>query len=251
MKQPPPPSPRRKPAVGVGSALGVSGEDLDARRAERLKTVALLQTGRLPLQVVAVAEHAEAIAETAVREAMARQPPHAPPACREGCAWCCHNTVGTAAPEVFRITAYLRQTLTPEQLCAAQARIKALTEQRQVLRRDRRSRAHLPCALLVEDRCSIYPVRPLTCRGYNSSDARQCERSLEPGSQVLVPSYAPQHRLCTFVLDGMRAGLEESRLDGELLELYRGATSFSEHHGGIALSSPVYSVRAVRKGTPV
>jgi hypothetical protein len=25
--------------------------------------------------------------------------------------------------------------------------------------------------------------------------------------------------LCTFVLDGQRAGLEESRLDGELLEL--------------------------------
>jgi hypothetical protein len=34
-----------------------------------------------------------------------------------------------------------------------------------------------------------------------------------------VPSYAPQQRLCTFVLDGLRAGLEESRLDGELLEL--------------------------------
>jgi Fe-S-cluster containining protein len=120
---------------------------------------------------------------------------------------------------VLRIAAHLRQTLTPEQLHTTRARIKSLLEQRQALRSDRRSRARLPCALLVEDRCSIYSVRPLTCRGFNSSDARQCERSLEPGSQVVVPSYAPQQRLYTFVLDGMRAGLAESRLDGELLEL--------------------------------
>jgi Fe-S-cluster containining protein len=219
MKKPTPPSPGRKSASGVASSVEVSGAELEARRAERLKTVALLQTGRVPLQVVAIAQQAEALADTAVRDALTRQPPRPSLACREGCSWCCYKTVGTAAPEVLRIAAHLRQTLTPEQLRATQARIKALLEQRRALRPDRRSHARLPCALLVEDRCSIYPVRPLTCRGYNSSDARQCERSLEPGSQVLVPSYAPQHRLCTFVLDGMRAGLEESHLDGELLEL--------------------------------
>jgi Fe-S-cluster containining protein len=219
MKKPTLPAPLRKPASEAVSSLGASGAEMEARRGQRLKTVALLQTARVPLQVVAVAEQAEAIAETAVHDAMVRQPPRPPLACQMGCAWCCHKTVGTAAPEVLRIAAYLRQTLTPEQLRATQARIHGLTQQRQALRPDRRSHARLPCALLVEDRCAIYPVRPLTCRGYNSSDARRCEQSLEPGSQVVVPSYAPQHRLCTFVLDGMRAGLEESRLDGELLEL--------------------------------
>jgi hypothetical protein len=34
-----------------------------------------------------------------------------------------------------------------------------------------------------------------------------------------VPIYWPQQRLAVFVLDGLRAGLEEDRLDGELLEL--------------------------------
>ena len=71
-------------------------------------SVALLQTGRVPLQMVAIAEQAEAIAEAAVRDALAREPPRAPPACREGCAWCCHKTVGTAAPEVLRIATHLR-----------------------------------------------------------------------------------------------------------------------------------------------
>lgn len=219
MKKPTPRTPGKGTASGAASPLGVSGAEMEARRAERLKTVALLQTARVPLQVVAVAEQAEVIADAAVRDALVREPPRLPPACREACAWCCYKTVGTAAPEVFRIAAHLQQTLTAERLRVAQSRINALTEQRRVLRPDRRSHARLPCALLVEDRCSIYPVRPLTCRGYNSSDARRCEQSLEPGSQTVVPLYAPQHRLCTFVLDGMRAGLEESRLDGELLEL--------------------------------
>jgi hypothetical protein len=34
-----------------------------------------------------------------------------------------------------------------------------------------------------------------------------------------VPIYWPQQRLAAFVLDGLRAGLEASLLDGELLEL--------------------------------
>lgn len=219
MKKPTPPSSRKRPASRAAPSLGACGADLEARREQRLKTVALLQTARVPLQVAAVAEQAEATAAAAVGEAMTRQPPRPPLACREGCAWCCYKTVGTAAPEVLRIAAHLRQTLTPEQLHATQTRIHALLEQRRAQRPDRRSRARLPCALLVDDRCSIYPIRPLTCRGFNSSDARQCERSLEPASQVVVPSYAPQQRLCTFVLDGMRAGLAESHLDGELLEL--------------------------------
>ena len=73
--------------------------------------------------------------------------------------------------------------------------------------------------MLVENRCSAYPVRPLTCRGYNSSDARRCEQALDPDSGVEAPVYWPQQRLTTFVLDGLRAGLDESRLDAGLLEL--------------------------------
>jgi Fe-S-cluster containining protein len=214
MKKPTPPASAKKPV-----SLGASGAEMEARRGQRLKTVALLKAARVPLQVVAVAEQAEVIAERAVREAMAQQPPSPPLACREGCAWCCYKTVGTAAPEVLRIAAYLRQTRSSGQLRATQARIHDLIQQRQALRPDRRSQARLPCPLLVEDRCSVYPVRPLTCRGFNSSNAHRCEESLQPGRQTVVPSYAPQQRLCTFVLDGMRAGLGEARLDGELLEL--------------------------------
>jgi Fe-S-cluster containining protein len=190
---------------------------LEARRSQRLKTVAALQTGRTPLQLVTVAEAAVTVADDAVRDAVVRDPPRAPPACKEGCAWCCYQRVGTVAPEVLRIAAYLVQTLTPEELASTRARINERAEQKRL---PRPGQGTLACALLVDNRCLAYSVRPLTCRGFNSSDARQCERSLTPGGGPgVVPSYAPQQRLCTFVLDGLRAGLEESRLDGELLEL--------------------------------
>jgi hypothetical protein len=36
---------------------------------------------------------------------------------------------------------------------------------------------------------------------------------------VVVPNYVPQLRLTTFVLDGLRAGLSESGLQGDRVEL--------------------------------
>lgn len=201
------------------SPLGVSSSELEVRRAQRLKTAARLASGRTPLQVVGIGEDAVAVAEEAVRAVAASQPPRLPSACREGCAFCCHQTVGTAAPEVLRIAAHLRQTLTPERMEATRLRVRQRAEQRRALRPDRLSRARLPCPLLEGDGCTAYAVRPLTCRGFNSADARACERALQTGSAADIPAFTPQRRICTFVLDGMRAGVEEVRLDGELLEL--------------------------------
>jgi hypothetical protein len=59
----------------------------------------------------------------------------------------------------------------------------------------------------------------VTCRGFNSRDARRCELSLDPRRRLPIPAYTPQLWSNTFALDGMRAGLGESSLKGELLEL--------------------------------
>jgi hypothetical protein len=59
----------------------------------------------------------------------------------------------------------------------------------------------------------------LTCQGYSSSDAQRCERALDPQSKAEVPVYLPQQQLAALVLDGLRAGLAENRLEAGLLEL--------------------------------
>jgi Fe-S-cluster containining protein len=205
-------SPGRDPPTG-GYAL-----EMEARRCQRLQTVETLKAGRTPLQLVDVADCGARVAEQAVRTAMAADPPP-PSACKEGCDWCCYLTVGTTVPEVVRIAAYLRQTLSPEELQATRQRITELEEHKRRQSLGQRADAHAPCALLVNHRCVAYPVRPLTCRGFNSSDAHLCELFLQSPRKVVVPAYVPQLRLMTFVLDGMRAGLSESGLRGDLVEL--------------------------------
>jgi Fe-S-cluster containining protein len=196
----------------------VGGLELDARRCQRLKTAEVLQGGRTPLQLIEVAEHGAALAEQAVRRAMEDDRPP-PRACKEGCDWCCHLTVGTSVPEVVRIAEYLRQTLSPEELRAVRERVARADGARRRLRPDQRAASRLPCPLLTDHRCSAYPVRPLTCRGFNSADASRCELFVTSRARVALPVYQPQQRLMTFVLDGTRAGLAASGLPDDLLEL--------------------------------
>lgn len=193
-----------KKSVGAG----VSGAELDARRQARVGVAAELKSGRMALLVIRAVECATDVAATATDAAKARQPPPAS-ACREGCAWCCYKVVGVAAAEVVRIAGYLNGQYPAEVLAALRERLEATG----------RSRNRAPCPLLTDDRCMAYPVRPLTCRGFNSSDARRCEDAVQSGNFAAVPAYAPQQRLATLVLDGLRAGLQEVQLDGRLLDL--------------------------------
>ncbi len=196
----------------------LTGVELDARRRERLKTVEVLKTGRTPLNLIEVANDAATLATEEIEE-FKKSSPAPRLACKEGCDWCCYLTVGTCVPEVVNILQYLRQHLSHDEFGRFQERVVAFDNQKRAMRPGEREAAHLPCPLLVNHRCTAYPVRPLTCRGFNSSDARKCELFLEEGNRIRVPVYTPQLRLNTFVLDGLRAGLTESRLKGDLLEL--------------------------------
>jgi Fe-S-cluster containining protein len=206
---------RRSGTVGGGPAL--EGLEMDTRRQQRLKTREILQKGRTPLQVIAVADQANVIAEEALRKAATIQRPPTL-ACQEGCDWCCSLDVGTTVPEVIRIADYLRKNFSEEELGRLRERLARRAAHHRERQTIRRGEPRQPCALLINRRCSVYPVRPLTCRGSNSTNAKMCERFLTEPKTVL-PMYAPQHRISVFVLDGMRAGVGEAGLKGDLLEL--------------------------------
>jgi Fe-S-cluster containining protein len=206
---------RRASAPGLPSPL--VGLEFDARHAERVRTRESLRAGRTPLTLTEIADHGSRVAEEAVRQLVRADQPFS--ACKEGCDWCCHLTIGTSLPEVVRLVEYLRQTLSSEELRSLRERVLRLDEQRRELRASRRGEARLPCALLVDHRCAAYPARPLTCRGFNSSDASSCERFVTSTGKPPLPLYAPQLRLTVFVLDGMEAGRSEAGLTSDRLEL--------------------------------
>jgi Fe-S-cluster containining protein len=91
--------------------------------------------------------------------------------CRDGCAGCCHLTVHATYPEAVAVA----NTLTGQQsknLAEYIARLKVLlpqlTDLRSYLKIHRQSLG--PCPFLDErGACSIYPIRPLSCRALLST----------------------------------------------------------------------------------
>src|SRR5438876_474076 len=80
-------------------------------------------------------------------------------------------------PEVLRIAAYIRQSFTSEEQSALKERLDRLDDHVHGMMPWERATERLPCAMLVEGRCSIYPVRPFPCMGWNSLDAGKCKRA--------------------------------------------------------------------------
>jgi Fe-S-cluster containining protein len=74
--------------------------------------------------------------------------------CRAGCASCCRARFGVFGVEAERVTAALAELerADPE----LRARVRAQAD-------DPR---HDACALLVDDRCTVYDARPLICRSH-------------------------------------------------------------------------------------
>lgn len=139
------------------------------------------------------------------------------PACHSGCAHCCYQAVGVSAPEVFAIYDHLRSTLNDSELEAVTTRIRATDDQTRGMTSAERLTPELPCPFLEQERCSIYEVRPLACRGTNSLDANECERTLRDpdararflSGELSVPCFLEPIRAFHAVAAGMQLALKE------------------------------------------
>jgi Fe-S-cluster containining protein len=98
-----------------------------------------------------------AVTDTGVREAIGREERQGRSlACHKGCAACCrsHTTIPVYPLELIGITWYAVEKI------QAAARTK--------LTRQLRDHQHgAPCPLLVDDACSVHPLRPMACRQFN------------------------------------------------------------------------------------
>ena len=99
-------------------------------------------------------------------------------ACRAGCDHCCYQVVGVTAAEALTIFDHLQRTRTAEQRESLRARVRESYERARGLSSAERFSPEHPCVFLEGGACSIYEVRPLSCRGMNSLDATECESRL-------------------------------------------------------------------------
>lgn len=108
---------------------------------------------------------------------LSRTPPGSV-ACQARCDHCCYQSVGVTPPEAMAIFAHVLETRSTEELARLRTRLAAFVEKARGLSSEERISPDLPCPFLEDHACSIYEVRPLSCRGVNSLDADTCRRNL-------------------------------------------------------------------------
>lgn len=126
--------------------------------------------------------------------------------CAKGCAACCTLRVTATAPEVFMIAKFIEGTArryaqAGVDLCArllqADERTRGLTEVQRVALRQ-------PCPFIAQGTCTIYPVRPLACRGHASHDRRACAQAAA-GRIDTVPFSQPHRWVRSVVQSALQA----------------------------------------------
>jgi Fe-S-cluster containining protein len=191
----------------------MSGQDLPDSRVEaaierqRAATIGVLWANRREAAVMGLISQVHDDLTAAI-DALPSKAQHA---CAPGCDFCCYLPVDVLAPEAFRIAAHLQRTRSPEELSTLVYQLGAQGPSDFGLR---------PCVFLTRGRCSIYEVRPMVCRGYNSLSKERCEAYHRDASVDLKGTKdRVAGRMAEAVEDGLVAGLEALGLDAQWYEL--------------------------------
>ena len=134
-----------------------------------------------------------AIADAAAAAFQAHFPNPPVLACRAGCDACCHLHVMVPPGVAEAMARHLVTHLAPPALDALKAELQKAVEAAQGLPDP--SKLHYRCPLLgIDGLCTVYEVRPLTCRAFTSKSAAAC-RSLvfDPRSSVSSIPQSPSH----------------------------------------------------------
>ncbi len=143
-------------------------------------------------------------------------------ACAAGCAFCCYHPVDITAPEAFAIASYLRTVLAADAFEAFAARLAANAERIQALSHDDHALAKMPCALLDNGQCGVYPARPFACRAWHSTSAVRCEAIFAQGDplSMIPPLDMDLYNAQWDVVYGVAEGLRQAGLDDRPYELH-------------------------------
>lgn len=137
--------------------------------------------------------------------------------CKPGCAWCCHRVVLATIPEVLSIHSHVDLNFSDQEKKDLDVRLDKYSSNWD---RAELAKSRVPCPFLVNDLCSIYEVRPLSCRGMNSVDVSTCvEIEKNPNTASPRASLPAQHALAEAVILGERKALFFEALDPALVDL--------------------------------
>lgn len=165
-------------ALGLSAPLFEERWQNDVALAAATTANSLMTPGHTRENAVALGKNAMAGTSTIAEGALSRAVDGQHPACHSGCAHCCYQAVGVSVPEVLAIHEHLLATRSSAELELLTQKLRKLDDVTRGMTPAARFSPELPCPFLEQQRCTIYEVRPLACRGTNSLDAAACEQNL-------------------------------------------------------------------------
>jgi Fe-S-cluster containining protein len=142
-------------------------------------------------------------------------------ACRAGCTWCCYFTVDVRAAEVFSILDYVENSFTLEERSRVWTEVRANSAELKNLSDVERVTRNLKCPFLKSERCSIYALRPQSCRNYHATDVAGCQQSFEQPENIDIdPEFAPGvYQAGVAHVEAVGAAMAEAGYDVKVYEL--------------------------------
>jgi Fe-S-cluster containining protein len=220
-------NPRRRAGTAGGSRPTARVNQAIANAAKD-NVLSIIGQGRAPEQALEIAVSAFFLADHLTWRFESEQDLPHPLACREDCASSCYNQVELTPPEALLIGHHIAENLSSAEkdlVLATAARNINLTagKSQSAIAAMRRE---LPCPLLIDRRCSVYPVRPLVCRAMHGFDRERCEAELHAGSLASSTYYAHRHDIGVSVSAGLREGCRAAGLQAGTLNLARALKDF-------------------------
>lgn len=102
-----------------------------------------------------------------------------PIVCAKGCKWCCFQPVYLTTQEALLINEYILQTFNETHLNSLKSKAQKKLKKTKNLNEEDKQKIKHACPFLFENACSIYPVRPMACRIYISSNVESCKRKYD------------------------------------------------------------------------
>jgi Fe-S-cluster containining protein len=129
-------------------------------------------------------------------------------ACRAGCNFCCHLRVMVFPHEAIALFRYLGSRMPKERAQAVRKRVLENAAHIAELAREGRMATGLPCAFLIDGKCSAYEARPAACSGYHSLSKEKCEESYDNGGNL--PAGIPMLKALSYVAAALDEGLDQA-----------------------------------------
>ncbi|MCO5781385.1 YkgJ family cysteine cluster protein [Citrobacter meridianamericanus] len=146
-------------------------------------------------------------------------------ACKSGCIHCCYLRVDAYGFEVDSIFTYINSEMNNNTKNLIGEEIKQQFNVIKDLTIEQHHHINVKCPMLINEKCSVYPVRPIACASYHSMSEKYCKQSYDdpydnsfgiPQSYRVEELKIQTHR---FIQEELRAG-EPKELITQLFSRY-------------------------------